>query len=73
MADAIALSRAIRRVMRQNLAWASVYNVMLVPLAAFGVLPPALAAVAMATSSVSVVLNALRLRRFGGSRRRIGH
>ncbi len=73
VADAIALSRAIRRVMRQNLAWASVYNVVLVPLAAFGVLPPALAAVAMATSSVSVVLNALRLRRFGGSRRRIGH
>ncbi len=72
VADAIALSRAIRRVMRQNLAWASVYNVMLVPLAAFGVLPPALAAVAMATSSVSVVLNALRLRRFGGSRRRGG-
>jgi Cu+-exporting ATPase len=64
VADAIALSRATRRVIWQNLGWAFGYNLALVPLAALGILPPLLAAVAMAISSVTVVLNALRLRRF---------
>jgi P-type Cu+ transporter len=65
VADAVMLARATRRIIRQNLGWAFGYNLVLVPLAATGVLPPVLAAVAMATSSVTVVGNALRLRRFG--------
>jgi Cu+-exporting ATPase len=62
--DAIALSRATLRIIRQNLAWAFGYNLVLVPLAMLDVIPPALAALAMACSSVTVVGNALRLRRF---------
>ena len=61
---AIALSRATLAIIRQNLAWAFGYNLVLVPLAVLAVLPPIGAALAMAFSSVSVVLNALRLRRF---------
>ena len=61
---AIALSRATLRNIRQNLAWAFGYNLILVPLAVLAIVPPVAAALAMAFSSVSVVLNALRLRRF---------
>jgi Cu+-exporting ATPase len=64
VADAVTLARATRRIIRQNLGWAFGYNLLLVPLAAAGILPPVLAAVAMATSSVTVVGNALRLRHF---------
>jgi hypothetical protein len=65
VADAVLLARATRRIIRQNLGWAFGYNLTLVPLAAAGILPPVLAAAAMAASSVTVVGNALRLRRFG--------
>jgi len=62
--DAIALSRATFRIIRQNVAWAFGYNLVLVPLAMLHVIPPVLAALTMAFSSVTVVTNALRLRRF---------
>ncbi len=68
--DAIKLSRIIHKIIKQNLVWAFVYNIMLIPLAAgvfykpFGIiLPVYFAGAAMAMSSVSVVMNSLRLRK----------
>jgi len=62
IADAIDISRRTYSKIRQNLFWAFVYNLIGVPLAAFGLLNPIVAGAAMAFSSVSVVSNALLLR-----------
>ena len=62
--DAIRLSRATMRNIRQNLFWALIYNSIGIPVAAAGFLSPVLAGTAMAFSSVSVVMNALRLKNF---------
>jgi Cu+-exporting ATPase len=64
VADAILLARATVRKIRQNLFFAFAYNVLGIPLAAFGALSPVVAGAAMAASSVSVVGNALLLRRW---------
>jgi Cu+-exporting ATPase len=64
VADAIDISDRTWRKIRQNLVWAFVYNVVGIPVAALGLLNPVLAGAAMALSSVSVVTNALLLRRW---------
>jgi soluble P-type ATPase len=62
---ALRLARETHTIVLQNLAWALGYNLIAIPLAMTGLLSPALAAVAMGFSSITVVTNSLRLRRFG--------
>ena len=62
LADAIRTSRRTLSIIRQNLAWALVYNLVALPLAAGGWIAPWMAAIGMSTSSLVVVVNALRLR-----------
>jgi len=67
VADALDIARRTGAKIRQGLFWAFAYNVLGIPLAAFGLLSPVIAGAAMALSSVSVIGNALLLRRWRGA------
>ena len=63
-ADAVIIARQTLKTIRQNLFFAFIYNMIGIPLAAIGILSPAIAGAAMAASSISVLGNAVRLKRF---------
>ena len=65
----VALARRTQRIVRQNLAWSIAYNLAALPIAAFGLVPPWVAAIGMSLSSVAVVLNSMRLSRSPGDPR----
>ncbi|MCM2341619.1 cation-translocating P-type ATPase [Rhodoferax sp.] len=69
--DALSLSRRTLTIVRQNLSWAAIYNAVCVPLAVFGLLPAWLAGLGMASSSLLVVVNALRLSKDAQFERKI--
>ncbi len=64
LSKAVEMSKRTLRIVRQNLAWAVIYNTLALPLAAAGLVPPWAAAIGMSASSLVVVLNALRLNRY---------
>jgi Cu2+-exporting ATPase len=61
--DAAEAAKACMKVIRQNLLWATIYNLLAIPAAAFGLLAPWMAGLGMSVSSAGVVINALRLQR----------
>lgn len=67
LADGVAIARKTRRIIHENLAWALGYNLIAIPLAAFGHVTPWIAGIGMSASSLLVVLNALRLTDFQGA------
>ncbi len=69
LAGLLGLARRTRRITRQNLIWAAAYNLTAIPIAAFGFMPPWLAALGMAASSTLVMLNATRLLSFDNGER----
>src|SRR5690606_34430452 len=71
LTDSFVVSASTRRIMIQNLFWAGAYNAGVLPLAALGMVSPALAAAGMSASSLLVVLNALRLNRLPRSPQRL--
>jgi heavy metal translocating P-type ATPase len=71
VADGLELARRTFWVIAQNLVWAFAYNILMIPLAVVGKVSPLVASAAMAGSSVTVVGNAVRLRRFGARKRKI--
>ena len=63
LADGVVLARKTQKIIRENLAWAALYNLLAIPAAALGYITPWMAGIGMSLSSLLVVLNAMRLSR----------